>query len=92
MPSTSRIIEKQEDVVLNKVLSYSHPKNTEKVEIDRIPNSRNGTKKYFCIFCRRLFSKLPTHLEKAHSDIEEVKKFSSLPKGTFQLVIFLQLK
>ncbi|KAG5890668.1 hypothetical protein JTB14_011634 [Gonioctena quinquepunctata] len=80
IPVPSRGIDKQEDILMNRVLSYSHPRNREMVEINRISKSRNGSKKYFCIFCKRLFSKLPEHLEKGHGNEEEVKKFFSLPK------------
>lgn len=41
----------------------------------------NGTKKLFCMFCGNFQSKFARHLENAHKDMEEVRKFVSLPKG-----------
>ena len=40
-----------------------------------------STKKYFCMYCKKLFSKLPRHLENVHSNEENVKKISALPAG-----------
>lgn len=46
-----------------------------------IRNKENSSKKLFCMFCNRFQSKFARHIEKVHSDKEEVKKFISLPKG-----------
>lgn len=46
--------------------------------------SSNKTKKYFCKYCKLLFSKLTVHLERIHNNEEEVKKFMVLPKGMFR--------
>nr|CAI5840284.1 unnamed protein product [Callosobruchus analis] len=48
---------------------------------DKLTQLSEGSKKYFCIFCKRLFSKLPLHLESQHSEQPEVKRLKLLPKG-----------
>lgn len=62
-----------------RVKSYTIPTND--CTIDNIDTSKSRVKKYFCKFCKRLYSKLVKHLEAIHADQEEVQKFSLLPKG-----------
>uniref|UniRef100_A0A6M2DRZ1 Uncharacterized protein n=1 Tax=Xenopsylla cheopis TaxID=163159 RepID=A0A6M2DRZ1_XENCH len=47
-----------------------------------VANSNDGIKKYACLYCGLLQTKLPRHLESKHSDIPEVRKFSTLKKMT----------
>lgn len=66
--------------LMDKVSSYSPPKNDSDL-ITRVPSSKSDAKKYFCIYCHKLFSKLPLHLENVHSEEDEVRKFVILPKN-----------
>ncbi|XP_074028803.1 uncharacterized protein [Leptinotarsa decemlineata] len=68
-------------IVLEKMQSYVPPNN--EMPLDPIiPNSKQGSKKYFCKYCKNMFTKLPSHFEKKHKEEEEVRKFLILPKGT----------
>lgn len=55
-------------------------KNESNIEA-KVPSSHGSSKKYFCIFCKALLSKLPLHLEKMHKEEPEVRAFCVLPKG-----------
>lgn len=66
--------------ILERIQSY-HPPMNEALLDPIIPKSRLGVKKYFCIFCKNLFTKLPLHFENKHRHEEEVHKFLILPKG-----------
>lgn len=60
-----------------------------------VPEIRRGTTKFycnleapskkkkrnFCIFCKKLFTQLPRHLERAHLNEEGVKNILSFPKS-----------
>lgn len=47
-----------------------------------VPKSqKKGSKKYFCIYCKKLQTKFARHLETVHKDEADVKKFLLLPKG-----------
>lgn len=46
-----------------------------------IDHSCNGTKKYYCLYCKLPNSKIARHLENVHRNEEDVKKFAQLPKG-----------
>lgn len=39
------------------------------------------TKKNCCLYCKKLYSRLPEHLEMKHKNEKEVKLFSSMQKG-----------
>ncbi|XP_074042513.1 uncharacterized protein isoform X2 [Leptinotarsa decemlineata] len=66
-------------IVLEKMQSYVPPNN--EMPLDPIiPNSKQGSKKYFCKYCKNMFTKLPSHFEKKHKEEEEVRKFLILPK------------
>ncbi|XP_051173700.1 uncharacterized protein LOC127289663 [Leptopilina boulardi] len=43
--------------------------------------SNKGSKKYFCIYCKKLKTKMARHLEMVHKNEDEVKKFTVLPKN-----------
>lgn len=47
-----------------------------------VRNREESSKKLFCMFCNRFQSKFARHIEKVHSDNDEVKKFIALPKGS----------
>lgn len=49
------------------------------------------SKKYFCIYCKKLLCKLAAHLEKQHSGEADVIKFSRLPKGELFLKDFISI-
>lgn len=46
-------------------------------------------KKNSCFYCKKLYSRLPEHLEMKHKSEEEVKLFSSMPKGRFSLYWYI---
>ena len=47
-----------------------------------VDNSKNKKKKLsLCMYCKKLQTQLPRHLEMKHSNEEDVKKFRNLPKG-----------
>ncbi|KAK4882521.1 hypothetical protein RN001_005840 [Aquatica leii] len=39
------------------------------------------TRRYFCIYCKKLFAKLPKHLEHCHANEVTVESFIKLPAG-----------
>ncbi|XP_071579873.1 uncharacterized protein [Temnothorax nylanderi] len=49
-----------------------------------IDNSRSGTKKYYCFYCKLPKAKIARHLESVHRNEEDVKKFAALPKGCLE--------
>lgn len=51
------------------------------------------TKKNFCIYCKKLVTKIPRHLQTVHKTEKDVIEFTSLPKGMFHFhfIIFLSL-
>ncbi|XP_046616551.1 uncharacterized protein LOC124303421 [Neodiprion virginianus] len=44
-------------------------------------STSTSTKKYFCLYCHKMQTKLARHLETVHSNEADVKKFIGLPKG-----------
>ncbi|XP_039306736.1 uncharacterized protein LOC120358084 [Solenopsis invicta] len=46
-----------------------------------IPTKLTGTKKYMCVFCHKMQTKIARHLELIHSEEPDVQKFKYLPKG-----------
>ncbi|XP_024947526.1 uncharacterized protein LOC107274509 isoform X3 [Cephus cinctus] len=48
--------------------------------VDISDGKRGLSKKTFCMYCKKLQSKFARHLENVHNDIEDVKRFSVLPK------------
>lgn len=58
-------------------------------ELNCIPvKTMNKKKKNFCIFCKKLFTQLPRHLESKHIMEPEVKKIMSFSKSkTFILYL-----
>lgn len=46
-----------------------------------IPTKHIGVKKYMCVFCHKMLSKIARHLELVHSNEPDVQKFKYLPKG-----------
>lgn len=42
--------------------------------------AKDKGKQHFCLYCKKLQSKIALHLERAHSDIPDVRKFTLLPK------------
>lgn len=53
--------------------------NTQKEKVK--PSKERGVKKNSCFYCKKLYSRLPEHLQMLHKHEEEVKLFSSMPKG-----------
>lgn len=51
------------------------------IYIDKVTNSYEKCKKYFCIYCKKLVCKFARHLEVKHNNVQDVIEFSSLPKG-----------
>jgi len=43
-------------------------------------SSSKDKKQNCCFFCKKLYTKIASHLEMIHSNKDEVKKFSLLPK------------
>ncbi|XP_043287511.1 uncharacterized protein [Venturia canescens] len=43
---------------------------------------KKSEEKYFCMYCHKLYSKLPRHLETVHIKENDVKKFSMLKRGS----------
>lgn len=46
-----------------------------------VDTSHGKSKKYFCIYCKKLVAKIAVHLMKMHRQEPDVTKFSLLPKG-----------
>lgn len=42
---------------------------------------KGSGKQNFCYYCKKMQSKISRHLEKVHKNEDEVKKFTTLPKG-----------
>lgn len=57
----------------------------EELHIPNVPNSKQ-TKKYFCLFCSKLVSKFPRHVEYVHKDEEKVREFWHFPKGSVERI------
>lgn len=53
-------------------------------------NKRKWDKKFYCMFCKNLYSKLPRHLYRAHSEEWEIAKVLSLDKGSAERKKILQ--
>lgn len=45
-------------------------------------DEKKSNKKYLCMYCKKMYSKLPRHLEHVHRNEADVKKFSALPPGS----------
>lgn len=45
-------------------------------------DEKKSNKKYLCMYCTKMYSKLPRHLEHVHRNEPDVKKFSALPPGS----------
>lgn len=45
-------------------------------------DEKKSNKKYLCMYCKKMYSKLPRHLEHVHRNEANVKKFSALPPGS----------
>lgn len=74
----------QEFININ-ISNFSFPKDDNEI---RAVATNKGAKKYFCVYCKKLYCKLVPHLEKAHGNESDVLEFCRLPKGkfpTFQL-------
>ncbi|KAF5271984.1 hypothetical protein FQR65_LT17493 [Abscondita terminalis] len=57
--------------------------NTRIKDISSLPVptfERGKIRKYFCIYCKKLFRKFPQHLQVSHTNEEAVKMFMILPK------------
>lgn len=72
----------QEKDFLEKISKY-RPENSAHLKITKISHSKSDAKKYFCMYCKKLFSKLALHLERVHHEEPLVKKFVMLPKGMY---------
>lgn len=48
---------------------------------------KGANKKYFCMYCKKLHTKLARHLETVHKNEADVKKFILLPKGIINIII-----
>lgn len=55
---------------------------TRQDEQTTIPTKFAGTKKYMCLFCHKMQSKIARHLELVHSNEPDVQKFKYLPKNS----------
>ena len=44
-------------------------------------DSKGLSRKLYCMYCQTMQSKFVRHLENKHKDVNEVKKFATLPKG-----------
>ncbi|KAG5865428.1 hypothetical protein JTB14_004467 [Gonioctena quinquepunctata] len=71
----------QENALLRKIETYCPPENSTSLKINAISGSKSKVKKYFCFYCKKLYSKLVLHLERKHPGEPDVQKFSMLPKG-----------
>ncbi|XP_074035965.1 uncharacterized protein isoform X2 [Leptinotarsa decemlineata] len=65
--------------ISNEIYTRENDSNINKVM--SIETCVGNSKKYFCIYCKKLFSKIAVHLVKMHSQENDVQKFSILPKG-----------
>lgn len=79
--SDTELDENPEKHTQEELLNLLIPRNTKEVPISRIPVSEVKGKKHFCLYCHKLFSQLPRHLEIKHADEEDVKQCKILPKG-----------
>lgn len=64
----------------NEILLSVHNISTNHVKKQKVKPSRD-IKKNSCFYCKKLYSRLPEHLEMKHKNEEEVKLFSSMPKS-----------
>lgn len=55
--------------------------------IKNVTKSDEKCKKYFCIYCKKLICKFARHLEVKYKDVQEVIKFSLLPRGKNMLLL-----
>lgn len=46
-----------------------------------VPTKFTGIKKYMCVFCHKMQTKIARHLEQVHSEEPDVQNFKHLPKG-----------
>ncbi|KAG5870742.1 hypothetical protein JTB14_021995 [Gonioctena quinquepunctata] len=76
-----RLRKSQENALLRKIETYCPPENSTNLKINAISGSKSKVKKYFCFYCKKLYSKLVLHLERKHPGKPDVQKFSMLPKG-----------
>nr|CAI5837651.1 unnamed protein product [Callosobruchus analis] len=76
---TSKLNEPSSGHVSDVLKNFNNNEN--RIQKINSPSLVREAKKYFCIFCKRLFSKLPLHLESQHSEQPEVKRLKLLPKG-----------
>nr|CAI5841916.1 unnamed protein product [Callosobruchus analis] len=76
---TSKLNEPSSEHVSDELENFNNNENM--IQKKNSPSSVREAKKYFCIFCKRLFSKLPLHLESQHPGQPEVKTLKLLPKG-----------
>lgn len=73
--SKNSSVERNSDFVLGIHTIITNQIKNQKVKISR------DIKKKSCFYCKKLYSRLPEHLEMKHKNEEEVKLFSSMPKG-----------
>lgn len=64
--------------VCNNMNKLVFPQNDKEIQAEA---QATRTKKYFCIYCKKLFCKLVPHLQKVHNTELQVLDFSKLPKG-----------
>lgn len=48
----------------------------------QVPPSKENSKKDFCIYCKKLISKLGRHLENVHKEEDNVKRFVAYPRNS----------
>ncbi|XP_044758599.1 uncharacterized protein LOC123316538 [Coccinella septempunctata] len=63
------------NALLEKIQSYRTPANSSSLKMKEITTANSRSKKYFCIYCKKMFSKLVVHLERKHGEEPEVQKF-----------------
>ncbi|XP_031344680.1 uncharacterized protein LOC116171817 [Photinus pyralis] len=67
----------------NVVITPSHTSNAQ--VLDNIPatalseNKKTNPRKYFCVYCNKLYAKFPQHLQTSHRDEPAVKMYMFLP-------------
>lgn len=68
---------------LAKSINHNENNFSNKNKTMSVDTCQGKSKKYFCIYCKKLVAKIAVHLVKMHRQEPDVTKFSLLPKGKF---------